>query len=149
MRKHLTKKRVILLAVVALAIGLGTGAFAYFTNSGSGTGSATVGSSSAVGITNDTPTDLLYPGGPDVSVAVHVNNPGSGNQYVDTISGVVEDNGTCLGSWFEVDSITFQQNVDAGDTLDTSTDMRMLDPAGGVNQDACKDLTMTIDWTSN
>ena len=88
MRKHFTKKRIVLLAVVALAIGIGTAAFAYFTSTGTGTGTAQVGSASAwlVGETATAPTGgLLYPddaiGGANVQTDEYsVTNPSAGNQ---------------------------------------------------------------------
>ena len=155
MRKHLTKKRVFLLAVVVVGAAIGTTAFAYFSANGSGTGSASVGSASAIVLTSDSVSGL-YPAGSDVTVGVHVQNAGSGDQYVGTISGAVQtnDNGTagdasddCLGSWFEVDSITYNTAVTHGATNDTSTKVRMLD--SGTNQDACQGKTMTINWSSN
>ena len=155
MRKHLTKKRVFLLAAVAVVAALGTTAYAFFSASGSGTGSASVGSASAIVLTSDSVSGL-YPAGSDVTVGVHAQNPGSGDQHVGTISGTVQtnDNGTagdtsddCLGSWFQVDSITYNATVTHGTTSDTSTKVRMLD--SGTNQDACQGKTMTINWSSN
>ena len=138
------------LAVLAFA----GAAFAYFTNSGSGTGSASVGSSSEIALSSPLVGDL-YPDGADVPVTVTIDNPGSGAQYVDTVSGVVEtdDNGTpstaddCLGSWFEVDDITYQDTLAAGGSDTADTNVRMND--SGSNQDACQGDTLTITWSSN
>ena len=128
MRKHLTKKRVFLLAVVAVVAAIGTTAFAFFSANGSGTGSASVGSASPIVLTSDSVSGL-YPAGSDVTVGVHVQNAGSGDQYVGTISGAVQtnDNGTsgdaaddCPGTWFQVDSITYNTTVTHGATNNTS-----------------------------
>src|SRR5688572_20673224 len=97
------------LAAVFVALGVLSGAgiaFAYFTQSGSGTGTADVGSSAAIELASANVGDL-YPGGADVAVIVDVTNPGSGNQYVDDISGAVATQGSCLGSWFVVDTVDF------------------------------------------
>jgi hypothetical protein len=155
--KVLRKRTWVLFGVIAAVAALASvGAYAYFTAAGSGSGQVAVGSSSAIVITSDLNGDL-YPGGPDVSVDVHVNNPGAGNQFVNQISGSVatDDNGTpldtsddCLGSWFVVDGINFITNVGPGDTVDTSTDVRMPD-APTTNQDACQGDTLTINWVSN
>jgi hypothetical protein len=163
MRKHFTKKRVVLLALVALAIGIGTGAYAYFTNSGSGTGSATVGTSGAIQITSEPPSGLLYPAGPALPIHLEYTNTGAGAQYVHEISGSVADittgpNAGCKGEWFVIDPnpILIDYTIAAHDTAVVSdpTDgepehvtIRMLDSYGV--QDVCKDATLTINWTSD
>jgi hypothetical protein len=146
MAKYVTKKRVIVVAVAALAIGLGTSAFAYFTSTGSGTGTATVGTSSVVQLSSLS-VGPLYPGGADVPVTVSVHNPGGGNQYVNQITGTVATNGGCLTSWFVVDPINYAAEVAPGVTSSASTNVRMLNVA--ANQDACKNASMTINWSSN
>ncbi len=122
------------------------GAYAYFTQAGSGSGTATVGTSSAIQLSSPL-VGTLYPGGADVPVTVTIQNPGTGSQYVDTVSGSVQDNGLCLGSWFQVDSITYQTTLAAGASDTSGTSVRMLDP--GTNQDVCKGKTMVITWASN
>jgi hypothetical protein len=142
-----SKRTWVLIGVVAALAALASvGAYAYFTAAGSGTGQVSVGTSSAIVITSDINGDL-YPAGPDVEVDVHINNQGSGNQFVNDVSGTVADNGLCLGSWFVVDTIDYNTNVLAGATNDTSTNVRMLD--SGTNQDACQGDTLTINWVSN
>ena len=85
-----------------------------------------MGSASAIVLTSDSVSGL-YPAGSDVTVGVHVQNAGSGDQYVGTISGAVQtnDNGTagdatddCLGSWFQADPITYNTTVTHGATND-------------------------------
>jgi hypothetical protein len=143
---HFTKKKVAVLATgAAMALTAGI-AYAYFTASGSGTGAATVGSASAIQLSSDSVSDL-YPGAADTAVTVHVTNAGSSAQYVDTISGTVADSGSCLGSWFEVDSINYASTLAAGASDDTSTVIRMLE--SGTNQDACQGASLTINWLSN
>jgi hypothetical protein len=146
MRKHLTKKRAVVLAIVGAAIALGTGAFAYFTASGSGTGSATVGSASAINLSSGA-VGGLYPGGADVPVTVNLSNPGGGAQYVGTVSGSVADNGGCQGAWVQVDSVDYNGTLAVGGSDTKSTNVRMLD--SGTNQNACQGKTMTINWSSN
>ena len=146
MAKYVTKKRVIVVAVAALAIGLGTSAFAYFTSTGSGSGTATVGSSSAVELTSPS-VGPLYPGGADVPVTVTIHNPGSGSEYVNQVSGSVADNGGCLGSWFQVDGVSYAGTLAAG-ASDTESTPR---PDGrlNLNQDVCQGKSMTVNWSSN
>jgi hypothetical protein len=148
MKKFLkSKKSIALLAVLIVAVAVTVGAFAYFSSTGTGSGTATVGSSSGIELSSD-PVGALYPGGADVPVTVDIHNPGGGAEYVGTISGTVEDNGGCLGSWFEVDPIDYNAELapDASDSADTN--VRMLDE--NLSQDDCQGLTdLTIDWSSN
>ncbi|MGA2284874.1 MAG: hypothetical protein ABSG55_01215 [Dehalococcoidia bacterium] len=141
----------IALLAAAIAAGAAIAAFAFFTNNGAGNGTAKVGTSSDI-VLSGGPADLLYPAGADVDVTVTIDNSaGGGAQLVGTISGTVEDQvvglDTCLGSWFEVDSIDYNTTVAPGATVTAPTKMRMVD--SGTNQDVCKGLTMVIDWSSN
>ena len=148
MRKHLSKKRVVLAAIVVVALVIASGvAYAYFTASGAGTGSATVGSSASLTITSDAVSGL-YPGGADLTVAVHVANGTGSNEYVNQLSGTVATNGGCLTAWFQVDTKSVTATVNHGATLDTSTKVRMLD-SGTDQTAACAGKTMTINWSSN
>jgi hypothetical protein len=91
MRRHLTRKRVMLLAIAALAIGISAGAFAYFTASGNGTGHATVGSATGWTVTpTDVTPDQLYPGGPSYAVGGTVTNGGSAAQQLNQVGAVIQ-----------------------------------------------------------
>jgi hypothetical protein len=140
------KRRWVVLALLVLGAVTAVGGYAYFTNSGSGSGTAAVGSASNIVLSSDA-INGLFPGGPDVTVTVHVSNPGSGNQFVNDISGTVPNNGACLGAWFQVDTKHLAANVPAGTAPTTTTKVRMVDP--GTNQDACQGQTMAINWSSN
>jgi hypothetical protein len=146
MTRYVTKKRLIVVGIVAVTIGLAAGALAYFTSNGSGTGTAAVGSATAI-VLSSPPVGTLFPGGADVPVTVTIQNPGSGAQFVNQVSGTVADNGTCLGSWFQVDTVTYGLTLAPGASDTATTAVRMLD--SGTNQDACQGLSMTINWTSN
>ncbi len=145
MQFTLKKSVASLLAIAVVAVGA-FGAYAYFTQAGSGAGTGTVGTSSAIQLSSPS-VSTLFPGGADVDVAVTIDNPGNGSQYVDTVSGVVQDNAGCLGTWFEVDDAVANATLAAGGTTDVDTVVRMLD--SGTNQDVCQGKTMTIDWSSN
>jgi len=148
MKKHLSKKRVVLAAIVVIALAIASGvAYAYFTATGAGTGSATVGSSASLTITSDAVVGL-FPAGADVTVPVHVTNGTNANEYVNVLSGTVATNSSCVTGWFVVDSKTVAATVNKGATLDTSTKVRMLD-SGTDQTAACAGKTMTINWSSN
>src|SRR5262249_47522275 len=98
-------------------------------------------------ISNNTPAAQLYPGGADVTVPVHLFNPGGGNEFVADVSGTVADNGLCQGAWFTVDTIHYNAEVNHGQTANASTLIRMTDV--NASQDECQNKTLTINWTSN
>jgi hypothetical protein len=141
-----SKKGVAVLAMLVVAAVSAFGAYAYFTASGSGSGSATVGSASGIQLSGS-PVAALYPGGADASVTVTIHNPGSGAQNVNVVSGTVATNGSCLGSWFQVDPVNYANTLASGGTDTASTKVRMTD--SGTNQDVCQGKTMTINWSSN
>jgi hypothetical protein len=149
MRKHLTKKRVILLAVVVAAVGAGTTAFAYFTTTGQGTGSASVGSSSAVTLHGST-VDTVYPG-TSTEVDFTVDNPSSGQQYVATIhlDSVTTDvaHNTCNLSDFTMPDVTVNQNFASGNGQ-VVTASGTLTMADNGNQDACQGAPLTLHLSS-
>jgi hypothetical protein len=147
MKRLKTRKWLALLSVGALALAITVGVAAYFTQSGSGSGQANVGTSSAIQLSSATPVSSLYPGGSALGVTVTIHNPGNGSQYVGTISGTVADNGGCLGSWFTVSPVAYNQTLAAGASDTASSSIQMND--SGTNQDACQGKSMTINWSSN
>ena len=150
MKKHLTKKRVVLLGIAALAIALATGAFAYFTASGSGNGSATVGSSTGITLSATT-TGTPTPNGATGDVDITIHNGGSGAQYVNSVTvGAITDADTnCDTSAFSVspNPITVAQTIAAGADAHVHTTLSMNDD--GTNQDACQGDSLNLALTSN
>lgn len=141
-----TKKVVAVSATVALTLGLSGAAFAYFSSTGTGAGTASVGSSSGIQLSSVL-VGPLYPGATATPVTVNIHNPGTGAEYVGTISGTVTTQASCLGSWFTVAPVIFNTDVAGGASTSTSTTVALND--SGTNQDACQGLTMAIVWSSN
>jgi hypothetical protein len=154
MRKFPRKALVAGGLVATLAIG-GV-ALAFFTNSGIGTGSASVGSSSTVTLAG-TITGTLYPAGAAASVDVDVTNPGSGSQYVGsvTLDHITTDlaHASCdlsvsgLNPAFTMADIAVSTNLAAGADVVKSGSLQMNDT--GVPQDACQHAPLTLHFTSN
>src|SRR5450759_1033138 len=70
MQKHLSKKRVVLAAIVTVALALASGvAYAYWTSGGSGAGSAAAGTTSGITVNQTNSVSGLYPGGPAVALS--------------------------------------------------------------------------------
>jgi hypothetical protein len=85
MRRFTRKRFLGALSVIAVLAAAGA-AIAYFTSSGSGTGTASVGNSSNF-IVSDTSTPVtLYPGTGSFGIAGTINNPGSANQGLGTLT---------------------------------------------------------------
>jgi hypothetical protein len=150
MRKHLTKKRVVLLAIGVVAIGLGSGAFAFFTASGTGNGSATVGSATGISLSATTSGNATPDGATgDVSITVH--NGGSGAQYVDkvTVGAITDADTNCDTSAFSVspNPISVGSTIAAGGNAVVHTTLSMAD--SGENQDACQGDSLNLALTSN
>jgi len=150
MRKHLTKKRVLVLAAVAAVAAIGTTAFAYFTTTGSGTGSAAVGTSSALTL-HGTTASTLYPGTSSV-VNFTVDNPSPGAQHLGTITlvSVTTDAGHsgCTMSDFTMPAVVANENF-ANGNAQAVTATGTLTMADNGNQDACKGAPLTLNLSSN
>ena len=158
MKKHLSKKRVVLAAIIAVALAIASGvAYAYFTATGAGTGSATVGSATTIQLT-PTITGTLYPGGTAASVSVVVKNNGGGAQYVNTIhlASITPDAGhsacvTTVGAGpanaFTMADVSVVTTLAPAGTTTKVGSLQMNDTT--INQDACQGATLTLNLTSN
>jgi hypothetical protein len=161
----LKKKRVRVALVGLAALVFVGGAVAYFTASGSGTGNAQVGTSSAMTISATiTPgTGGLVPGGNPANVSFNVNNPGSGNQNVGTVSlsGVQAYSdaghtnnitgtgaGQCDTSQFTMTPVVENQDVPSGSTALTNSGSLVFHDSGS-DQDGCKGAYLVASFTSN
>lgn len=145
--KFFTKKRVAILAVLVVVAISAVAAYAYFTSAGSGQGFVNSGQIGATVLSSDT-VGPLYPQtnpGNTTAVTVHVNNTGGGDQYVGQITGTVEDQAGCSGSWFSVAPVAAPGLLSPGSHDFVSS--VILNDNGG-NQNACANKTLTIDWAS-
>jgi len=158
MKKHLSKKRVALAAIVAVALAIASGvAYAYFTATGAGTGSATVGNSTAIVLT-PTITGTLVPGGTAATVSILVKNNGGGAQRVGTITlaSITPDGGhsTCVttlgaapANAFTMADVSVATTLAPGGTVTKTGSLQMNDT--GISQDACQGATLSLSFTSN
>jgi len=145
-----TKKKVIVASIAAVAIaGAAGGAYAYWTNGGNGSGNAATTTTSAFNVVVDGSTNNdLSPDGPTDNIAYHVTNVDSGTEYATTSTAVVTgtSNVGCTASDFSVTGNTFVAGpIAAGATKDWSVNLKMIDT--GLNQDACKNVTVTVKVT--
>lgn len=160
----LRSKRVRVALVGLAALVFAAGAVAYFSASGTGSGNAQAGTSSAMTISATiTPgTGGIVPGGNPATISFGVNNPSSGNQYVNTVTmtsvQAYSDSGhtnnitgtganQCDTSQFSMAPVTEQQDVGPGATLSGTGQLVFHD--SGTNQDGCKNAYLVVNLSSN
>jgi hypothetical protein len=159
MKKHLSKKRVVLTTIVAVALTIASGvAYAYFTATGAGTGTAGVGNATAIVLT-PTITGSLVPGGTPATVSIVVKNNGGGAQRVGTITlaSITPDalHPTCVttlgaapANAFTMADVSVATTLaPSGGTVTKTGSLQMNDT--GVSQDACQGATLSLSLTSN
>lgn len=147
--KRFRRRTWIVLGVLVVAAVAAVSGYAYFSAAGSGTGAAVVGGTSGIVIQNQTPSGI-WPDSAWHSFDVYVTNNGAGPQHIGTITGTVQDQGGCSGTWFDVYPIVVNATVPTGTTTLTGAGgsaIRMND--NGYDQSACQGLTLQINWSSN
>jgi hypothetical protein len=157
MKKHLSKKRVVLAAIVAVALTLASGvAYAYWTSGGSGSGTAAAGTSTDNLTISATGWAGLAPGAANAKpVNVVVQNPNTYSAHVNNVvfGSVTTSDAGCLPAWFTVTGSPLNLNADIGaglSTASTSFGTITMNDLTSTNQDACKSpTTITIHFTSN
>ena len=126
-------------------------AYAYWTGSGSGSGSGTVGTSGSVTLTGTVASGLAP--GTNKAVSFTAANSTSSPIYVTTVhlDSIAVDAGhaACVTADFSMADVTENHQVPAGATADplpTNGSLAMANT--GVNQDACKNATLTLTLSS-
>lgn len=151
MKKHLSKKRVVLAAIIAVALAIASGvAYAYWTSSGSGTGTAAASSSSSLTVAQVGTVSGLVPGGTAQDVTIRVTNPASFQQALSAVAVTVSSaSGTCNAAWFTPTSPTIATPIalDAGDSTDVVGQIQMEE--SGTNQDSCKNATINLAFAAS
>ena len=148
-RKQITKKRALVLGVVA-ALTVATAAFAYFTSTGSGTGSGSIGSASnwTVEVTSDS-SEAIFPGAGSETLNYTITNAGKGHQNlahtsvaIASVGGNITEKGAevpgCKASWFKaVDTPpVLPHDLASGEKVTGTVTVSMEDAA--ENQNACQ-----------
>jgi hypothetical protein len=153
MKKHLSKKRVVLAAIVVVALAIASGvAYAYFTSSGSNTGTAGVGGDTGLTVVQKSGTapSGLVPGGPSQNIVVTVTNGATFAQAVKTIavSVTATDKVGCDAGWFNVTNPVVSPSPYE---LGTSGPSASHDFTGSISmtethsdQSACKGAALTL-----
>jgi hypothetical protein len=157
MKKHLSKRRVVVSAVVvALAIASGV-AYAYWTSTGSGSGTYNAATPSGTLTLHATGFLNIYPGG-NKSVTFTADNATGANGYVATIvfGSVTSSDGPCqtmltaTANQFAMPTVTSNTVVPSGASLFALTGSGTLSwtDLAAVDQGACKGKALTLNVTS-
>ena len=159
MKKHLSKKRVVLAAIVTVALAIASGvAYAYWTSTGAGTGSATNASLNGTLVLKASFANGLLTPGATEPVSFTADNGGSSNLYVGTVTPVVSvsnaydvtsnPNG-CKASWFSIASVDENQTIPANTIASLGTNGSItFNDSLTEKQDGCKGALVTLTLTS-
>jgi hypothetical protein len=134
---------------IAIALVAVVGAVAYWTGSGSGTGSGNVGSGDGLTL-HGVVTDGVSPG-TSVPVSFTADNANTSAITLTTIhlDSVTSDNALCDTSDFTMADVVENQSIAASSTGVAVTNGGTLAYANtAVNQDACKNATLTLTLSS-
>ena len=152
MKKHLSKKRVVLAAIIAVALALASGvAYAYFSSSGNGTGEAGVGTSKTLTVeqVGTVPSNLL-PGGAAQNITIRVTNSATYVQSLKALAVTVASaSGGCDTSWFTVTSpvLGSDNQIAVGNYKDFTGTIKLDE--SGTNQDLCKGATVNLAFAAS
>ena len=153
------RKRASIALGLLLTLAMAGGAVAYWTQGGTGSGTAGTGNTVAITVnqTNVAITDL-YPGGPAQTLSGDFDNPNPGMVWVTDVTAVVHAlneqadvlKPACTAADFAIGgSAPVGAEIAAGNGVGSWSGLtiELLDTA--LNQDNCKDVTVTIDYTAN
>jgi hypothetical protein len=145
------------IAVVALLV-ISAVAYAYWTQGGSGSGTASAGTPSAIAINQTGSPSGLYPGGPTAALAGTFTNPNASAVSISSVTAAVHAFAShtvdaakpdCTQADFAIGGTSGANVVPAGTAVGSWSGLtvRLLD--NGLNQDNCKGVSITIDYTAN
>jgi hypothetical protein len=155
---RITRTRALTAIAAVAVLAVAGGAFAYFTTSGEGKGSATVGTSSAISLSQVGEVANLQPGGSAQPVDFKIDNSLSTKQFISTvkvsISSVEGPNVTgatpCTAADFElVQPHAINQDLASGVTefAPSGATIAMIDSES--NQDGCKEATVHLSFNAS
>jgi hypothetical protein len=147
------KRRWLVAAVLFVALSIAAVAgYAYWTAGGTGTGTAGTGTTSSLTVNQTSTVSGLYPGGPAQALSGDFDNPNAFGVYVATVSGAVSSvaPAACGVANFQLNGspVTLNTTVPAGNGVGSWSGMSIQLLDTGVNQDVCKNATVTISYTA-
>lgn len=150
--KRLSKRAWVLVGIVAVAAVSAVGGYAYWTNSGLGSGSAATGTTTGITVNQTSVVAGLYPGSPAQALSGDFDNPNAGPIHVASVSGSVTatSDPLCDPADFVVSGSPASnvQEVPSGVSQGSWSGLTVSMTNTAANQDACKNATLTISYTS-
>jgi hypothetical protein len=152
------RARFVAVVAVIAVLAIGGVAFAYWTLGGSGSGNTTAGTGSTITVNQTgTPTGL-FPGGPAAALAGTFTNPNPGSVNITSVTAAVRAftshlvdaaKPDCTQADFAIGGTSGANVVVSGTNVGawSGLTVRLLD--NGLNQDNCKGVSITIDYTAN
>jgi hypothetical protein len=151
--KKFSKRTWVLFGVIAVAAVAAVGGYAFWTTGGTGTGSATTGTTAGIVVKQTSTVTGLYPGGPAQPLSGNFDNGNASAVHVASVSGSVTGTSVvgCNAADFVVTGSPAAnvQDVPSGTAQGAWSGLSVSMTETGVNQDLCKNATLTITYTSN
>jgi hypothetical protein len=157
---RISRKVKVALAASLFMLGAVGVAIAYWTGGGTGTGSASATTTSAVSV-NQTSASItnLYPGAAAQALSGNFDNPNPGKVYIHNVTAAVHafssqadpTKPACTQADFSIGgTATVNAEVPAGNGVGSWSGLNVsLSDNVAANQDNCKGLSITIDYTAN
>ena len=145
-----------LLALVGLLVLAGV-ALGYWTQGGSGASSASAGTTAPIVVNQTTSVTGLYPGGSAVALAGTFTNSNPGSVNISSLSAAVHPFAShvvdatkpdCTQADFAIGGSSGANVVPAGTNVGSWSGLTVRLVENGLNQDNCKNVTITIDYTA-
>lgn len=154
------KLKGILLAIAAVisAVFIVGVAFAYWSQGGTGTGSATAATTSAITVKQTSAVTGLYPGAAATTLSGNFDNPNPGSVSISSITAAVHAFSShlvdaakpdCTQADFAIAGSSGANVVPTGTAVGSWTGLTVRLVDNGLNQDNCKNMSVTIDYTAN
>jgi hypothetical protein len=152
--KKRKQRRMLILALLVVGVIAATGAYAYWTLGGSGSGTAQTGTANDVTVNQTSTVSGLYPNGPAQGLSGNFDNPNANAVVVSNVSAVVTgtSNAGCTSADFAIAGASTIGNggvVASGNGQGSWSGLTLQLIDTGVNQDACKNVTVNIAYTAS
>jgi hypothetical protein len=151
MRRHLTKKRSILLGAAA-SLAVAAVAVAFWTSSGSGSGTAATGTAGNVTVNQTSTVSGLYPGGPAQTLSGDFTNANGFSVNIASITATVSatsDETACPTSNFVIGGSAGPYTVPDGTNVGSWSGLTVALQETNANQDGCQGKSITVSYTAN
>ena len=161
MKKHLSKRRVVVSALIAVLLAIASGvAYAYWTGGGTGTGPAAAGTTTGLTVHQTSNIVGLYPGGPAVTLFGNFDNSNDSAIHISSVTATVtgvtggntnvdQDHPECTAADFTIGGSAAGSTVPKGTGIGGWTGLNVQLNNGALNQDNCKGASATITYTAN